>query len=81
MTNCSETQITYDLTQFCLITYPNLFISDLAYTTRIIYQVLRSNLKLKTLLKFLYTTNFLCVNLDYKKAKIVPMPLPYLFLT
>ena len=56
----------------------NLFIFDLVYTTRT-DPILRLNLNNKKLLKCANNTNFLCINLDYKKN--VPIPSPYLLLT
>ena len=56
------------LTQFCVITYANLFIFDFPGIIRV-NSILWLNLNYKNLLKFVHTTNILCINLNYNKSK------------
>lgn len=70
--------LTIWLSQFCVITYPNLFISDLAYTT-VINLILRSNINYEKLLKCDNTTNYLRKNLSYANAETVLTPSSYIF--
>ena len=57
----------------------NSFISDLAYTTHM-NPILRSNSNYKTVKMCQYYV-LLRANLNYKKDKDAPIPLPYLFPT
>ena len=65
---------------FLLLSNSNKCISDLDYST-ITNSILRSNLNYKKLLKCVNTINVLCTNFNYKKAKNVLIPPPYLFPT
>ena len=53
------------ITQFCFITLPNLFL-DLAYTNRT-NSILHFNINYKKVLKFVGTSNLLCMNSNYSK--------------
>ena len=66
---------------YCHVPTPNSFIFDLAYYTRLVNLILLLNLNYKRLLKCVDITNFLHTNLNYEKAKNVPLPPPYLYLT
>ena len=65
---------------FLSLSNSNKCISDLYYTT-VTNSILGSNLNYKKLLKCVNTINFLCTNFNYKKAKNVSIPPPYLFPT
>lgn len=56
------------LTQFCIIIQPNLFIYNLAYTTRT-EPVFLVHLNYENMLKCVNTTNFLSMILNFRKAE------------
>ena len=56
--------ITTWVTQFCVVSHPSLFVSDLVYTIRF-NPILWLNLNYKNLQKYVDTTNFLRMNLYY----------------
>ena len=66
------------LTQFCINTRPTIFISDLAYTA-CTNPLSQSNLSYKKLIKCSDTTNFICMSLNYRKAKNIVTLESYIF--